>query len=86
MPKRARNKPRKVHRNPIPAAPSGPPLAGCAYTEAETAAFLRLRNPRTLAVWRCCGRHKELKCSTATGRALYLGESILAFMAEGKGR
>jgi hypothetical protein len=66
-------------REPL-AVPIAPPIAGVPYTEAETALFLRLRNPRTLATWRCTGRAPGLKYRRVGNKIVYLGEDITEFL------
>jgi hypothetical protein len=68
-----------------PPQATAPPQPGLLYTDREVATFLRLRNYRTLAVWRSRGTHPELKpVKSVVGSqqaVLYRGEDILAFVA-----
>jgi hypothetical protein len=50
------------------------------YNEAETAPLIRLKNPKTLTVWRCRGEHPELRYKKPYGRVLYKGSDIIAFL------
>jgi hypothetical protein len=51
------------------------------YSEEECAAFLRLRNKKTLCVWRSRGEHPELRHSKPFGKTLYRGSDIIAFLS-----
>lgn len=75
-------KSRKSTPQTLPPQATAPPQAGLNYVDAEVAAFLRLKNPRTLAVWRARGTH-PLKpvAGTRGGRVLYRGQDIIDFLA-----
>jgi hypothetical protein len=60
--------------------PPGPIDPNVYYVDPETAAFLRLTNPKTLGIWRCRGTHPELIFVKRFGRVLCKGSSIIAFL------
>jgi hypothetical protein len=61
--------------------PTSGPIPGVAYTEREAAVFLRLRNARTLSVWRCTGRAPGLRWRRVGSKVVYLGEHILEYLS-----
>lgn len=82
--RKARNR-KQSEPAPQPPQATAPPQPGLLYTDREVAAFLRLRNYRTLAQWRIRGTHPELQpvksvVGSQQGR-LYRGEDLLAFIA-----
>jgi hypothetical protein len=88
----ARTKSRTTKKSATPEPPLEPlaPLQpGLLYTQREVARHLRLKNYRTLSVWRCLGRNPELKAVTATlgtSNILYRGEDVIAFVAGRKSK
>jgi hypothetical protein len=72
---------RRLRSAPAPSLPPPKPIhPDVFYTEAETAQFLRLRNPKTLTVSRSRGRHRELRFVKQFNRVLYEGRAILDFL------
>ena len=66
---------------PTALEPLLPILPGFNYTAPEVARHLRLKNYRTLTVWRCQGRHPELRHVKIGSKILYRGQDILDFLA-----
>jgi hypothetical protein len=79
MPKRKRS---ATPYLPPTAPPEGPPVVGVCYLDREVARFLRLKNHRTIAVWRHRGSHPTLKYhrDRNTKRVWYMGEDILDYL------
>jgi hypothetical protein len=51
------------------------------YTESEVARFLRLKNPKTLAVWRSTGAQPALKYRrVGKNRIVYLGKDVIDYV------
>ncbi len=70
-----------VRRTSVPPPELQPINPDVFYNEAETAHFLRLKNPKTLTVWRSRGEHPELRSEKPYGRVLYRGAAILDFLS-----
>ena len=79
---RKKSKPVKKPESVIPELPPMTPIiTGLNYTTKETAQHLRLKNWKSLIVWRCSGAHPELKFVKVGSRVIYRGEDILNFLA-----